>query len=466
MRHGSPEPRLSDPAKSRAILIEAHEFTRTGARIRDPRRHLAPRPSVERGCLRLAELFQDPAVWGLPREHCHVVSQPTRDDLLGVVHDAAAAATDTLVVYYAGHGLLYPFSTGLHLSVPETTKDKPFTAVKYDDVRGILLGAVHVRRKVVILDCCFSGTALKESLSSGDDATLLADVQGTSVLAASPATQWALAVEGEQYPAFTGELITLLEAGVSGGPDLLTMSDLFDHVDRSLMQKNRPRPQQLNRDRGASICIARNQAPPLHPEPPEGPKEQNGDPGSGRRRMLLAIGLLALSAFLVLFWLLPDGTGGADGAAGEGTSGSPSVLPGITCGKAYTDFDTGDGVKRTEVSIKVVHDAACKGDFDAMEVAMDRGGFDTTESQRAEPDAVIAMWKKKGKDPTALLRPLVTLLEQKPVVSQGGLTFSDDRYVATWERGAGTQPDSGLRWSGYFDCRHITESMSFVCTTP
>ncbi|PZG91074.1 hypothetical protein C1I97_30245 [Streptomyces sp. NTH33] len=465
IQSGWPELRLSDPAKSRAVLIEAHEFARNGAGIRDPRRHLASRPSVERGCRRLAELFQDPAVWGLYRENCHVVSQPTRDALLGAVHDAAAAATDTLVVYYAGHGLLYPFSTGLHLSVPETTKDKPFTAVRYEDVRGILLGAVHVRRKVVILDCCFSGTALRESLSSGDDATLLADVQGTSVLAASPATQWALAVEGEQYPAFTGELIALLEAGVSGGPELLTMADLFDHVDRSLMQKNRPRPQQLNRDRGASICIARNQAPPLHQEPPENREEQNGKSGSGRRRMLLAIGLLVVFAVLIYFWLLPDGTGRQDGASGGSTSGKPSVLPGITCGKAQTTFDTGDGVKRTEVSIKVVHDAACKGDFDAMEVAMDRGGFDITESMGADPNKVIAMWKKR-KDRTALLRPLVTLLEQKPEVSQGGLTFSNGRYVTTWQRGAGTQPDSHLRWSGYFDCRHIAESMSFMCTAP
>ncbi|WP_262701532.1 MULTISPECIES: caspase family protein [Streptomyces] len=175
---------------------KAHAFTRSGAASRDRQRHLDDRPSVAAGCRRLAELFRDPEVWGLPEEHCAVVSQPTRDSMLEAVHRAAAEATDTLVVYYAGHGLRYPLSGGLHLAVPETTKDKSFTAVKYDDLREILLSATRVRRKVVILDCCFSGTALRGHLSAGGDTIRLADVEGTSVLVASHATKQALAPPG------------------------------------------------------------------------------------------------------------------------------------------------------------------------------------------------------------------------------------------------------------------------------
>ncbi|MYU14888.1 hypothetical protein GTZ78_30450 [Streptomyces sp. SID8361] len=429
--------RLSDPSASRAVLIEAHAFTRGGAAARDRQRHLDDRPSVAAGCRRLAELFRDPEVWGLPENHCAIVSQPTRDSMLEAVHRAAAEATDTLVVYYAGHGLLYPLSGDLHLAVPETTKDKSFTAVKYDDLREILLSATRVRRKVVILDCCFSGTALRGPLSADADAIRLADVEGTSVLAASHATRQALAPRGERYPAFTGELIALLEEGDPDAPELLTMADLYDRVDRALMRKNRPRPQQLNRDRGAHISIARNRAP--RQEPPE--TDETGSAAEtrrlgGRRRTLAAATLVLAAIAGLTFWLLPDGD--SDGK-------------GLDCGKAHSTFDLGDGTQRHEVSIDEVHDAACEGNFRPMEVAMDRGGFDGTGLSGATPDKVIASWKKRT-DRASFLHGLATLLEREPEAGQGGLTFSNGKQVATWARGAGTVPDSTYRWTGYFLC--------------
>lgn len=435
----SSKARLSDPSASRAVLIEAHAFTRGGTPARDRHRHLDDRPSVEAGCRRLAELFQDPAVWGLPETHCTVVSQPTRDTMLEAVHQAAVEATDTLVVYYAGHGLLYPRSGDLHLAVPETTKDKSFTAVKYDDLRDILLSATQVRRKVVILDCCFSGTALRGPLSADADAIRLADVEGTSVLAASHATKQALAPRGEQYPAFTGELIALLADGDPDSPELFTMADIYDRVDRSLMRKNRPRPQQLNRDRGAHISVARNRTPRADTEPPSSPGPH---PHSRKRTATAAMLALAALAGLV-FWLLPE------------DNNTP-------CGAAYSTFDRGDGVKQHEVSIDVVHDAACKGDFDAMEVAMDRGGFDGTGFSAAAPDKVIAAWKKRP-DRESFLRTLATVLEQRPNVAQGGPTFSIGKAVATWERGAGTKPDTHYRWSGYYLCTGRADSEHPAC---
>lgn len=451
---GTEERRLSDPLTSRAVFIEAHAFTRNGEGTRDRDRHLDDRPTVAAGCRRLAELFRDPAVWGLPEENCTVISQPTRDSMLEAVHKAAADATDTLVVYYAGHGLFYNRSTDLHLAVPETTKDKSFTAVKYEELRGILLSATRVRRKVVILDCCFSGAALRQYLSADTDAVRTADVEGTFVLAASHATKMALAPPGEDYPAFTGELIALLTAGDPGGPELLTMADVFDHLDRSLMQKNRPRPQQLNRDRGAQICLVRNRAP--LPPPELGDAQAEADISRPRRRNVAAalVTLAALLALSLTLWLLPNDHGPDDYGSDKSASGTPSVLAGITCKKAKSAYD---------VSIKVVHDAACAGDFDTMEVAMDRNGFDGTGFSAAKPSEVIAAWKKRP-DSTKFLQALVTLLESSPTPSQGGPTFDNGKGVAYWERGAGTQPDTQLRWSGYYDCQQPPDSSAFPCS--
>jgi hypothetical protein len=425
--------RLSDPASSRAVLIEAHAFTKGGSTTWGPDNHLEDRPSVAVGCQRLAELLRDPDLWGLSEENCTVVSQPTRDRLLEAVHAAASEATDTLVVYYAGHGLLYPHSEDLHLAVPETTKDKAFTAVKYDDVRTILLSATQVRRKVVILDCCFSGTAMRGTLSADSDAVRLAAIEGSSVLAAAHATKQAVAPVDEPYPAFTGELVSLLAGGDPDGPELLSMADLFERVHQSLIQKGRPRPQQLNRDQGAHICIARNRAwrPPSaeddlgHPEPTAVPR---------RRRAVVGLSLAGILAAGLGLWA--------------------SYRPDDGCGKVSSAVE--------EVSVRTVHDAACTGDFDAMETAMDRNGFDGTGFSAEQPRNVVASWKKRA-DRSDLLRNLATVLEREPVASQGGLLFTDGKRVATWARGPGTVPDSHYRWTGYFDCTRPPDSQHPAC---
>lgn len=459
-RGGTGEQELSDPSASRAVLIGAHAFTGGASAPRNDPRHLQDRPTVEAGCRRLAELLKEPGVWGLPEENCAVVPQPTRGSMLDAVHEAAAATTDTLVVYYAGHGLFYPLSNDLHLAVPETTKDKPYTAVRYEDLRAVLLSATHVKRKVVVLDCCFSGTALRGALSADDAAVRLAGVQGTSVLAASHPSKQALAPPGEEFPAFTGELIALLEKGDPEKPELLSMADVFDSVDQKLLQKNRPRPQQLNRDRGAHICIARNQAPRPEPSPAEedGALADAAGPRRPRWRLRAAVAavvLAALASAVPLFPWFPGGQGARDDQ-----SGKPSGGAGIECGKAHFKFGTGSGSWQ-EVSVKVVHDAACKGDFDAMEVAMNRDGFETGLDS-ARPEEVTAEWKKmKGR--TAFLQTLADLLEREPEVSQGGLTYSNGKQVAVWARGAGTEPDSRYRWTGYIDCTRSSGSSHPAC---
>ncbi|QIY96047.1 caspase family protein [Streptomyces sp. S1D4-11] len=86
---------LSNPARSRALLIGAHSFT-------DP--ELEPLPAVARNLDRLAELLCDPSVWGLAAGHLSVLAEPERDQALEQVGRLADEAEDTLLVYYAGHG--------------------------------------------------------------------------------------------------------------------------------------------------------------------------------------------------------------------------------------------------------------------------------------------------------------------------------------------------------------------------
>ena len=241
--------RIADPARSRAVLIGTARY-----------RHAAidDLPSVAVNLDRLGELLRDPAVWGLPAEHCVALLEPKSCDVaLDAVRAAAQSASDTLVVYFAGHGLLDP-GGDLLLGMPASDPQIPYRSLRYDDLRRQVLEARRCPSKVVILDCCFSGRAMAGGMSSMMDLADHAAVDGSSLLTAAAETKLALAPPEETYTAFTGELIRLLEEGIAGGPPLLSVDSLFWRMHGELMAKGRPIPQQRFRNAGSRIIFVRN----------------------------------------------------------------------------------------------------------------------------------------------------------------------------------------------------------------
>ncbi|MET0425708.1 MAG: caspase family protein [Actinoplanes sp.] len=240
---------LSDPAASRAVLIGVHSYT-----------DLPNLPAVGRNLAGLREAIAHPEIWGLPAEHCLVVAQPDNARaVLDAVIAAGSGATDTLLVYYAGHGLTDPHNDELYLTLPGSDPEYPAMALAYEFLRRAVRDPrIKARRKVVILDCCYSGRALEGGM--GDVLANRTVTAGTHVLTASGATQRAWSPPGEVYTAFTGELLRLLDQGIPDGPELLSADTIYQHVHTELMAKGRPLPQQHNRNAGGDIVLARNRA--------------------------------------------------------------------------------------------------------------------------------------------------------------------------------------------------------------
>ncbi|WP_424641348.1 caspase, EACC1-associated type [Embleya sp. AB8] len=251
-----------DPHGSRVVLVGAHDFE-----------HLAPLPAVARNLSRLRELLTDPQVWGLPAANCVVIEQPARrDDVLDALSEAAGAATDLVLLYYAGHGLISPDTEDLLLSLPHCRPDRAYTTLPFQDVRDVLRGARRVPAKAVLLDCCFAGRALAGAMGP-DDARLaeLSRVEGSYVLAAASATRQAIAPVGGQYTAFTGQLINILEHGISGGPRALDLATVHTHLHRVLPELGFPQPHQRTEDHGARIVLGWNRHPSAADATPELP---------------------------------------------------------------------------------------------------------------------------------------------------------------------------------------------------
>jgi hypothetical protein len=88
--------------------------------------------------------------------------------------------------------------------------------------------------KVLILDCCYSGLAVANTQTSTGSAVLARVVIfGTCTLTATAEHQEAIAPPGDQYTAFTGELISILRDGVAGGPADLDLNTIYHQLGRA-----------------------------------------------------------------------------------------------------------------------------------------------------------------------------------------------------------------------------------------
>nr|WSW42637.1 caspase family protein [Streptomyces sp. NBC_01001] len=250
----------SGVGRSRAVLFGVHDF-----------RQLPPLDGVRHNVPALRELLTSDDVGGLAEEDCIVVPHDgTQQQMLDALHDAAEEAGDLLLVYYAGHGHFGGRDRSFFLATQDSSGHRPYHSVKYNDIRDLVSGSA-AQRKVVVIDCCFSGRAL--SMSDEQTPTQLdMEITGACVLTSAADTERSLCLpEGS---VFTTELTGLLREGLSGeltggrrGEHLseLTMTDVFNALHTRLQGKTVeglrvPQPRMSTRDLGHQIVLARNRA--------------------------------------------------------------------------------------------------------------------------------------------------------------------------------------------------------------
>ncbi|UGT44538.1 caspase family protein [Nocardia yamanashiensis] len=206
----------------------------------------------------LAVCLRDEKLWGLPQSHCALVRNPgSRETVMYNLHDAADQAEDALIVYFTGHGLRDPDTGELLLGITDSVPGRTYTALPYDYIRRLLRDA-QAPRRVVVLDCCYSGQAIA---GMSNPVTTVVDemsTEGTFVLASAPENKQALSPVGERHTAFTGELIRLLREGIPGGPEFISLQQVFTHTLGELIAKSRPRPQMRTRNTIGDLAIVRN----------------------------------------------------------------------------------------------------------------------------------------------------------------------------------------------------------------
>jgi WD40 repeat protein len=204
---------------------------------------------------------------GLAAAHLTVVRDPDSPSAIRAsVRAAADEASDTLLVYYTGHGLLSLGQGALHLATSAYTDERPDAledqALPFRRLVDTVNDDCRAATVILILDCCYSGCA---SVSALDWAVFMS-------------VGWddrALVPRGHLYPAYTGELIRVLTEGDPHGPPELTLLRLHEYLTDALARARMPEPRAFFGARLPRLVLTRNRA--YAPRADQAPEPVSGE---------------------------------------------------------------------------------------------------------------------------------------------------------------------------------------------
>lgn len=244
-----------DPNKSACVIIGVDQYHDQNL----PRLH-----AVSNNVEELSKALQDDHVWGIKPGRLRVVDDPeTPAELIAPIREMSEMAGDTLVVYFSGHGLKNLNNNELYLALPGSVPGRPETAVRYADVKQAIKDNRQSQRVVIVLDCCYSGTAMEGGMSGpAEDIRADADVndvQGSYLMCSAASDRKALAPNAEGCTVFTGELVDVLRNGIPDEPgSTLSLSTIFRTVRRRLRRANLPDPQEQDLNQVGQLAFVTN----------------------------------------------------------------------------------------------------------------------------------------------------------------------------------------------------------------
>ncbi len=236
-------------------------------------------------------------------------------EICGRIEDFATESDrgDLVLLYLSCHGLKDEQGR-LYFAARNTRRDRlRSTAVPAAFVNDVLFNC-RSRRKVLLLDCCYSGAFAKGLSVKSDLAVHTADhfdARGLVVVTASDATQYAFegeAVSGLAAPSvFTTSLVEGLRSGAADvdGDGLVSVDDAYEYARRRLSEQARPQsPRKWAFDVAGSIVLARTPqapggprlgtVPAVVPVVSTGPSREERVPASGAARRQWWLGVLVL----------------------------------------------------------------------------------------------------------------------------------------------------------------------------
>ncbi|WP_413199465.1 caspase, EACC1-associated type [Nostoc piscinale] len=198
---------------------------------------LAPLPKAVEDVEAMRRVLENPEMGDF--DDVTVLKNPKRQELEREIYNLYAnrQKDDLVLLYFSGHGVTVE-NGDFYFSTCETQKNQnkllPFTAVAATSVHR-WMNESKSKRRVVILDCCFSG-AFAKGLTAKDSGNIDLQQQlggeGTAILTASTSTQYAFASDELDLSIYTQYLVEGIEKGAADkdGDGLIAVDELHDYA--------------------------------------------------------------------------------------------------------------------------------------------------------------------------------------------------------------------------------------------
>ena len=223
------------PEESKVILIGTSEY--------DHQRDFCNIPPIKGNIEDLAKIIQDDTICGIT--NIVTIFNEDAQKIKTAFAKESKNVTDTLIVYYTGHG----HKSNKKLFLTATNSEKEFlgeTAIDFDNFYN-RLSKSNAQKKILILDCCYSGVATLSSGGNIEEELNLKAIKGMYIMAASLANKRAKFEEQEKHTFFTGTLVQLLQNGLDNGKSFIDIEEAFDHIKTELVKENKPEPSRSNK---------------------------------------------------------------------------------------------------------------------------------------------------------------------------------------------------------------------------
>jgi hypothetical protein len=255
--------RLPIPDASQIVLIGTTRYKGSFGQF--------PLPAVANNVTDLRTVLTDKQYGGFSAANSTtLINEPDHVKILRAVKTAAMQASDTLLVYIAGHALAKdPSGNELYMFLPNTDDSGDdlwwHHALPYSDIRDLVRNS-RAACRMVIVDSCYSGRILPEAMGNGGPMT----ISGTYTLAAVGRNKHAVAPAGARYTAFSGVLLTLLANGIDDSTPELSLPRIYPHLRATLLANSYPEPHQALTETVEHKAVVRNRASLLvHRIPPQ-----------------------------------------------------------------------------------------------------------------------------------------------------------------------------------------------------
>ncbi|MFF1451126.1 AAA domain-containing protein [Streptomyces sp. NPDC058274] len=236
-------------------------------------------PSVRADVHYLSQVLQMPAVGRY--EECLRVEDSSKAAIKQAVERFLGdrEPDELVVLYLSGHGAYDREGGQLYYVTTDTDADRLQQTALEASYLTDQLERCAARRKVLLLDCCFSGSAVQGFRTKGAShsaAAPIVEASGVYVITASQHWEQAFTTDADQPSQFTRAIVEGLHSGQADldGDGKVSANDLFRHISRDLKKAPDGRRQtptqsslQVTGDIYLANAAAGRQIPALKPLP-------------------------------------------------------------------------------------------------------------------------------------------------------------------------------------------------------